>query len=345
MAKKPGGRVARASLEQTRELAVRMLAAGVSPGQVAEVLGCGRSTVYKWAGLARSVGLSVKRGKGRRPRLGGEMIARLGALLCRDPRQLAFDFGLWTRQMVQELIRREFDVELSIWAVGALLRDRLGMSPQKPLYRAWQQKPQAVEAWKREVFPSIVARAKKEKATIWFGDECGVRSDYHAGTTWAPIGQTPTVVATGKRTSVNMLSAVNARGQLHFRLLESGGVSAEAFIDYLQALLADVPGRIFLVLDRHPAHVAKATQAFVASVADRLELFFLPGYSPQLNPDEWVWKNVKHDHAGKAAVMGEPELRSILARALRRLQTLPGLIRSIFCDPNLAYIKASLQIH
>jgi hypothetical protein len=186
--------------------------------------------------------------------------------------------------MVRELIRREFGVGLSAVSVGRLLR-KLGLSPQRPLWRAWQADPERVKAWQEEEFPAIRARAKKNGATIYFADEAGIRSDFHAGTTWAPVGVTPVVKTTGARHSLNMISAVTATGALRFSVF-TGTCNAQVFITFCKKLLADTDGPVYLVVDGHPCHKAKATKQFVASTDGRLTLFLLPGYSPQLNPDE-----------------------------------------------------------
>ena len=166
---------------------------------------------------------------------------RLYALIAgADPRQLEFGFALWTRDMVRTLIRREFNVSLSAVSVGRLLRT-LGLSPQRPLWRAWQADPDAVERWKSEEFPAIRAQAKAEGATIYFGDEAGVRSDYHAGTTWAPAGQTPVVKATGARHSLNMISAVTARGRRGFDL--HGSLTGARFIEFCRKLMTEPTAR------------------------------------------------------------------------------------------------------
>ena len=120
-----------------------------------------------------------------------------------DPRQMEFEFALWIREMVRTLIRPEFQVSLSAVSVGRLLRT-LGLSPQRPLWRAWQADPEAVQRWRDEQFPAIRAEAKKAGATVYFAGEAGIRSDYHAGTTWAPVGETPVVKATGARHSLNI---------------------------------------------------------------------------------------------------------------------------------------------
>jgi transposase len=160
----------------------------------------------------------------------------------------------------------------------------MGLSPQRPLWRAYQQNPEAVARWKQEEYPAIAAAAAAG-ATIYFADEAGIRSDYHAGTTWAPVGQTPVVKATGARFSVNMISAVTTKGALRFAVFD-GTTTARTFIAFCKRLLHDAPGPVYLIVDRHPSHRAKAVSTYVASTAGKLTLFFLPGYSPELNPDE-----------------------------------------------------------
>jgi len=213
----------------------------------------------------------------------------------------------------------------------------MGLSPPKPLYRAWQADPEAVAAWKATEYPKIAAEAKKAGATVYFADEASVRSDYHAGTTWAPVGKTPVVKTTGARFSVNMISAVTARGALRFSLI-NGTLTAPKFIDFCKRLLHDAPGPVFLILDGHPVHRSTAVRAFAESTAGRLRLFRIPAYSPQLNPEEWVWKNVKHDRVDKAGVSGPDQFKALAVTALRRLQRMPSIVRGFFADPNLSYI-------
>jgi transposase len=315
---------------------------GVHPDDVAATLGLNRSTVYGWLAKYREGGeraLHAKPAPGRPQKLSGQCIARLYALIVgRDPRQLSFEFALWPREMVRQVIRREFGVALSVVSVGRLLRT-MGPSPQRPLHRAYEQNPEAVRRWKAEEFPAIRAHAKKEGATIFFMDEAGIRSDYHSGSTWAPVGQTPVVAGTGKRYSVNMISAVTAKGALRFAVYE-GGTNATVFINFCKRLLHDTDGPVYLVVDGHPSHRAKATTEFVASTDGQLTLYFLPDYSPELNPDEWVWKSVKHDRIGKTGVTSQTDLKTTATNALRRPRKLPGLIRAFFADPHLRYITA-----
>jgi len=330
------------TLEVLRLRAVEQVAAGAHPEDVAETLGLHQKTVCGWLAKYREGGkgaLLAKPVPGRPPKLGGAQLSRLHALIVgTDPRQMQFEFALWTREMVREVIRREFGVGLSVVSVGRLLR-KLGLSPQRPLHRAYQQNPAAVERWKREEYPAIRAAAEEEGATVYFADEAGIRSDYHAGTTWSPAGQAPVVSNTGARFSVNMISAVSAKGALRFAVYE-GNTNARVFIDFCQRLLHDAPGPVYLIVDGHPAHRATATKQFAASAEGRLKLIFLPGYSPELNPDEWVWKNVKHDRIGKTGVTSKEDLKSKAVGALRRLQKRPRLVRAFFADPHLRHITA-----
>ena len=330
------------TLETLRVRAVQQIENGARVEDVAATLGLARSTVFGWVAKYREGGrpaLAARPVPGRPPKLSGAQLARVYDLIVgRDPRQLSFEFALWTREMVRDLVRREFGVALSVVSVGRLLR-KLGLSPQRPLWRAYQQNPEAVDRWKREQFPAIREQAAAAGATIWFADEAGVRSDYHAGTTWAPVGRTPIVRTTGARHSVNLSSAVTAQGALRFAAYE-GTFTSATFIDFCQRWLHDADRPVFLVVDGHPTHRSRAVQDFVASTNGRLRLFLLPGYSPELNPDEWVWKNIKADRVGRAGVTGADDLKAKAVSALHRLQKLPHLIRGFFADSNLRYITA-----
>jgi transposase len=330
------------TLEQLRIRAVRQIEQGAHPDEVAAGLGMTRAAVYAWLAKYREGGLEALKARpvpGRPPKLSGAQLQRLyGLVVGNDPRQLRFAFALWTRAMVRELIRREFGVALSEVSVGRLLR-KLGLSPQRPLYRAYQQNPEAVARWKAEEYPAIREQAVQVGATIYFADEAGVRSEDHAGTTWAPVGRTPVVATTGDRFGVNLISAVTAKGKLRFAAYE-GSLNGPVFIDFCRRLLHDAQGPVLLVLDGHPVHRSNAVKQFAASTNGRLRLFFLPGYAPELNPDEWVWKNIKHDRIGRAGVSGPEDLKAKALAALHRLQKLPRLVQSFFRDPNLRYITA-----
>jgi transposase len=259
----------------------------------------------------------------------------------KDPRQYSFGFALWTRKLVADLIEQRFGVRLSLPTIGRILK-KLGMSAQRPLYRAYQQDPEKVRIWKQETYPAIRAEAAEVGATIFFADEAGIRTDHHATTTWAPVGRTPVVAATGERKSVNMISAVSPRGHLHFDLFE-GSMTAARFIEFCKKLAHDCPTPVFLVVDGSSAHTANIVQDYVASTEGRFRLFFLPPYSPELNPDEWVWKNVKHDQIKRAVPMNKGHLWTLAQQALLRLQKIPEIVKGFFGDPHLAYITPQSQ--
>lgn len=335
-----GRKLSHETLEEVRIRAVKRVEAGESPEVVIEALGFHRSAIYRWIALYREGGIEALKGRkaaGPAPKLNGQQLRRLYTIITgNNPLQLGFEFALWTRAMIRDVIREQFGVRLSEVSVGRLLR-KLGLSPQRPLRKAYQRDEEKVEAWRKTAYPEIQKLAKQKGATIYFGDEASIRSDAHSGTTWAPTGDTPVIETTGARFSVNMVSAVSAQGLMRFMTFE-GRMNADRFIDFLKRLIYRATGPIFLVLDGHPVHKSKRVKEFVASTEGRLRLFILPPYSPHLNPDEWVWNWLKRHKAGKARVAGPDQFRTLVDRYLRSLQKLPALIRGFFADPNLAYI-------
>lgn len=342
MRENDGRKLDHKTLEVLRLRAVAQIETGAHPEDVAATLGMARGTVYGWVAKYREGGktaLAAKPVPGRPPKLTGAQLQQIYRwIVGGDPRQYSFDFALWTRDIVRELIRKKLGVHLSAVSVGRLLK-KLGLSPQRPIWRAWQQDEQAVARWKSEQFPAIAAQAKREGATIYFADEAGLRSDYHAGTTWGQRGHTPVVKTTGVRHSVNMVSAVTAKGALRFATY-TGSFTADTFIDFCRRLMRDTDGPVFLVVDVHPTHRSKKVKAFAEASDGQLRIFTLPGYSPELNPDEWVWKNIKADRVGRAGITDQDDLKTKAVAALRRLQRLPHIVRGFFADPNLAYINA-----
>ena len=288
MRENDGRKLDHKTLEQVRIRVVRKIEAGARPEDLADVLGFARSTVFGWVARYREGGLEALKARpipGRPWKLSGAQLRRISTLIVgNDPRQLSFGFALWTREMVRELIRREFSVRLSVVSVGRLLR-KLGLSPQRPLWRAYQQNPVAVEHWKSEEYPAIRAEAAAVGATIYFGDEAGVRTDFHAGTTWAPVGQTPVVRTTGARYSVNLISAVSAQGALRFSTYD-GKFESATFINFCKRLMHDTTGPVFLIIDGHPVHRSNAVKEFVASTQGRLRLFQFPAHSSGLSSGE-----------------------------------------------------------
>ena len=235
----------------------------------------------------------------------------------KSPLQLNFPFALWTAAMVQTLIFERYRVRLSRSSVSRLLH-QLGLSAQRPLWRAYQQNPEAVRRWVAEAYPSIQRRAKREGAQIFFADEAGVRSDFHSGSTWGRRGRTPIVSSTGARFGVNLMSAVSARGELRF-MVTKGRVTAAVFIAFLKRLLVNAPGPVFVIADGHSTHRAKMVERFVATLQGKLALFILPPYSPELNPDEYVWNDLKTHGIGRRFITSLAQMRQMVLSHLRRL--------------------------
>ena len=247
--------------------------------------------------------------------------------------------ALWTRAMVRDLIRREYGVTLSLASVGRLLRS-MGLTPQRPVRRAVEQVPAKVREWLTVEYPAIQAKARQAGAQIFFADEAGVRSNsHHSGTTWALMGQTPVVPATGKRFGLNLVSAVSPQGVLRFMVVH-GRMTAVRFITFLKRLLHNQTQPIFIIVDQHSSHRAKVVQEFVGSTDGRLELFFLPPYSPELNPDELVWNHLK-THGVRKRLLQTPEaLKRYVLSHMRSLQGKPALLRGFFSKPSLRYVTA-----
>ena len=334
-----GRKLDHVSLQTLRNQAVKAVRNGQTVHSVAQAYGLNIRTVFRWLAAFASGGQKALQAKpipGRPTKLSAEQLSWLvGAIRSHTPQQYQFEFALWTLRLIGELIRRRFDVQLSRSAVGRLMAT-LGFTPQRPLYRASQRDAVLVERWQQEEFPGIAAEAKRMGATILFADEAGIRSDYHAGTTWAPRGKTPVVDTTGKRFSLNMISAVSANGQFRFMVYE-GGATARVFLEFLKRLMHDAKRPVFLIVDGHPIHRAKMVKDYVANQDGRLKLFFLPPYSPHLNPDELVWGNVKA-RVAKRTVTSKEDLKAKLISALRRLQKLTSVIQGFFRHPDCQYI-------
>jgi transposase len=339
MARRDARELDHKTLEQIRTRAVEQVQAGESPEAVIKALGFSRSCIYTWLALYRSGGWGGLKARALRGRPMKIMPAQMKWLYetvtGKSPLQFRFEFALWTREMIRMLLREEFSLKLSLTSVGRLLR-QLGLSCQRPLFRATEQDPERVRRWREEEFPVIRRTAKEAGARIFFGDEAGVRSDYHAGTTWGVKGKTPVVPRTGQRKSVNMLSAVSARGELRFMLVQ-GRVNGAVFAEFLRRLMHNAPQPVFLILDGHSIHHSRPVRDFVASQEGRLRLFFLPPYSPELNPDEQVWNYVKHHGIGKATLRVATDLRRFVQARLRSLQRLPWTVRMFFLTPHTQY--------
>jgi len=332
MFKKDARRLDHKTLTEFRKRAVVSVQEGQSPSNVANAIGVTRAAVYSWLALYRHGGwgaLDARKRGGRPGKLDGRALSWLyNTIISKNPLQLKFTFALWTSRMIRELIRRKYGIKLSKASVCRLL-NQLGLTPQRPVWRAYQQRPEDVQRWLNDEYPRIRTLARNENAMIFFGDEAGVRSDHHAGTTWAPRGRTPVVSSTGARFGMNLVSAVSAQGEFRF-MVTKGKVGAKVFVEFLKRLLYKAERRIFLIVDGHPAHKAKMVKRFLAEHEGKLRLFFLPPYSPELNPDERVWNDLKNNNIGRKVITGPEELRRDVLNDLRSIQKSKERVRSYF---------------
>lgn len=323
-------------------MAVERVQEGEAPSVVIASYGFCRTTIYKWLGKVKrgrrgSDPLRSRTATGRPAKLTTKQARQVFRWINgKDPRQYGFDFGLWTRQIVAELIADRFGIELSLASVGKLLAD-LGLTPQKPLMRAYQRDPAAIEAWKQTIYPQLAARAKRQGAEVYFWDESGFRADAIQGKTWGVRGCTPVVSMPGTRQSVSAASAVNAKGAFWFATYK-GGMSAELFVAMLKLIMSGRRKPLFLVLDSLPAHKAKLVQDYVKTTNGKLELHFLPGYAPELNPDELVWNYVKRTGTAKRPLASGEALQDRIEADLLAVQSNRALVRSFFSAPSVAYI-------
>jgi transposase len=342
--KTDGRKLDHKTLEALRIRTVQQVQAGASPEVQAQALGLRRSTIYNWLALYRAGGWDALKAKplaGRPKKITGAQLAWLYKTVTgSNPLQHRFEFALWTRQMIGILLWEQFRLKLSLSSVGRLLA-QLGLTCQRPLFRASEQDELRVRRWRDNDYPLIRTLAREAHADILFLDESSIRTDYHSGTTWAKRGATPVVRSAAKRDKVNMISAISPRGQMRFMVFE-GKLDAPQFIEFLQRLSTGAARAVFLIVDGHPVHKSRAVQAWLKDVnADqvRLRLFFLPPYSPELNPDELVWNHVKHHGVGRAAYSADQQLRRLVYRRLFSLQRRPAIIRSFFQHPETQYAE------
>lgn len=328
------------TLEHLRMLAVkRVVEDGESPSEVMRSLGFSRTAIYPWLRQFEAGGwdaLAARIAEGPEPKLDEQQRQQVRRwILGKDPRQYGLDYGLWSRKIVQVLIRERMQIELGLTAVGRLLA-RLEITPQKPLRRAYERDPERVREWLEERYPKLKKRAKKLGAKIFFLDEAGFQSDPILGRTYGLKGNTPVVKTSGQRQSINVISAVNAYGEF-WAATYAGKLDAESFVEFLKDFMASQGGTIFMVLDGLAIHTAKTVMHYVDSLEGRLELHSLPPYCPDLNPDEFVWSHMKNNGVSKKPLKQNESLRKRVEEDLVTLNGNAELVRSFFGAESVLY--------
>jgi len=322
-----------------RMLAVRMMENNVPAYKIAKACGVTVRSVYRWVDTLKKMGeegLLARKGAGRPPKVSPTQKSWV-ALVVKDdtPANWGLGFKLWTLNHVKKVVELGLGLSLSLPTVRNIMRE-MGFTPQRPLHRAHEQDPALVEQWVKVELLALRRRAEVEGAKLMFGDEASMRTDYHAGTTWAPRGQTPGVESTGNRQVVNMISAVSTAGELQFMLIDGPG-NSYTFKDFLEKLVHDSEKPIFLVVDNHSSHKSKLVMDYVKSTKGKLELFYIPPYAPQLNPDEQVWKNVK-GKAAKKCPTDKREMRCFLRNAFENLMQTPEIVMGFFRHPDCGFV-------
>jgi transposase len=327
--------------EDIRRKAVKAYLTGHKKTDIAEIFGVTRQAVTKWVNTYETGGekaLKAKRrgrGKGGKKLLPWQAAQTVKMVMDRHPDQLKLPFYLWTRQAVADLIEKRFGVSLSIWTIGRYLK-AWDLTPQKPIRKAYEQNPQAVGKWLEEEYPTIQAEAREEKAMIFWGDESGLRSDHAVGRTYGRKGQTPVIPITGNRFKCNMISAISNKGQLHFMVFR-GIFNADLFNDFLSRMLRQHREKIFLIVDRHPVHRSSDVRTWLKSHGNRVRMYFLPGYSPELNPDELLNQDVKSNALGRKRARNAQELVSNTRSFLWSRQRRPETVKKYFHGKHVRY--------
>lgn len=327
-------------MSYVRMIAVRAVREnGFSPEDVSELLGISRSSVYAWLKCFKSegyAGLETKKAPGAEPVVSEEMDVWLKqTVLETTPEAFGYDTPLWTCALLAEVLAERFGVEVGGATINAHLH-RLGLSVQKPTYRATEQDPEAVERFVNETFPKLQRFAKTIGADIAFEDEAGIDLRERSGTTWGARGDSPSVAVTGRRGHLNILSTVSAQGALHYHITE-GRINSEVYIDFLKQLLKGRTRPLILVVDGASFHRSKKVRVFIAQNRHRIRLKFLPAYTPERNPDEHVWEEIKDKTLGRQVIKNKRDLKQRVHSALRSLQKRTHRILSFFQLPETQY--------
>ena len=328
------------SQEDLRCKAIKAVRDGKKQVEVAKILGITRQAVGKWVKAHREGGAKALRAKPKGRPKGGALFPRQAvqitkAIVDHCPEQLKLPFYLWTPEAVGQLIERRFGIRLSIWTVGRYLA-RWGFTPQKPVRRAFEKSPEQVRHWLEQKYPAIRRQAKREGAEIYWGDEMGLRSDHAAGRSYGRRGQTPVIPGTGQRFGCNMISAITNRGRLNFMVFKKR-FRVDVFLDFLKRLVRQTKRKAFLIVDGHPVHRSKKAKVWLKNKSHRIRLFFLPSYSPELNPDEMLNQDIKSNAVGRQRARKQDELISNVRGYLYSRQRQPHIVKKYFEESHVQY--------
>lgn len=326
---------------QIRKNIVRLQKQGKKPAEIAEILDVSRrhaeSTIkkYREEGFA---GIKLqKRGRrhGDKRTLTVEQEREIRNIITeKNPEQLRLKGCMWTRQNISELITQKYKINMPLSTLGYYL-ERWGFSVQRPVKRAYKQDPEQIEHWLNEAYPTIKERAKQENADIYWGDETGIQNtaDYLRG--YAPVGKTPVVRVEAQKFKANMLSAISNRGKVRFNIYEK--LSPDVLIDFMRRLVKDSNRKVFLVLDNLRTHHSKKVRAWLEKHNHEIEVFFLPPYAPEYNPDEYLNSNLKQNIGNRIMPRSSKDIISNIRSYMKSLQQKPDKVVAFFKAPTVAY--------
>jgi transposase len=334
-----------AAQEEKRRTAIRLRQEQQTFAEIGAVLGVHWATVRGWWERYQGGGLAALAAQRRGRRVGTQRtltpaqertIQQL--LIDKTPDQLRMPFALWTRAAIGALIHQRFGIRMPVRTIGHYLK-RWGFTPQKPLKRAYEQRPAEIQRWLDREYPAIAVRAKREGAEIHWGDETSLSTSDPRGRGFAPRGQTPVLEVVARRKSVSFLSTVTNQGLVRFMVLE-GPLSAPTLIRFMRRLIRSTARKVFLILDNLNVHKAAQVRGWVAAHADGIAVFYLPPYAPELNPDEYLNGDLKLGVAAKVPARTKPELTKAARSHLRMLQHRPHRVRRFFEHARIKYAAA-----
>jgi len=329
-------------LELLRHQAVRLLKQGRKQVEVAEILGVRAATISDWNRIYQAGGKKALQLRHPGPAKGSncainpaqeKKIQRL--IIDKTPDQLKLPFVLWTRKAVKELIYRQYGKVIAIRTIGDYLH-RWNFTPQRPKKRAYEQQPKAVQQWLDEIYPEIRKKAKQEKAEIHWGDETGFRNDHHYGRGYSPRGQTPVVRLSAKRVGINMISSITNQGKVRFMVYRKP-MNAQVLIKFLRRLIKSSDRKILLILDNLKVHHAHKVRQWLEGKEEQIEIFFLPSYSPELNPDEYLNNDLKQGVHSQTMFRDVNSLKNGVVSYMRMLQKTPARVMNYFKHHSIAY--------
>jgi transposase len=327
---------------QFRKRAINLIKSGEKKKVIAKMFGVRDATITEWVKKHKEYGNAGLKDKTRGVKsedkkllssIQEKQVQKM--ILDTMPDQLKLPYALWTRKAVKDLVKRELGVVLAINTMGDYLR-KWGYTPQKPKKRAYEQNPKQVQKWLKEEYPAIAERAKKEGAEIHWGDETGIRNSNQHGRSYAPKGKTPVKKSMAKKFSINMISTVTNKGKVEF-MIYSGSMNADRLIEFMQQLIKNKTQKLFLILDNLRVHHSKIVKEWVESNKDKIELFFLPSYSPERNPDEYLNADLKYGLSDTPAPKNQKQLKDNIKKHMKMLQRNNDRVEKYFKHEDISY--------